>query len=174
MCQYRDASVLQNLFLDQLTAGPGAQPLQKQVLLRPTLTTGTIQTIHEHPSEFPHSRLAHTSQTNRPYGWSIGLDPKTGQFRFAQGIDMATGKVDQFDYGAGTFLEEHIFVPDLQNPGNPVDTGWLISLHHIISPSTTQLSVFNAFQLSDGPIATARLNQAMPPGLHGSFATTQA
>ena len=164
MCQYRDASVLQNLFLDQLTAGPGAQPLQKQVLLRPTLTTGTIQTIHEHPSEFPHSRLAQTSQTNTPYGWSIGLDPKTGLFRFAQGIDMATAKVNQFDYGAGTFLEEHIFVPDLQNPGNTIDTGWLIDLHHIISPNTTQLSVFSAFQLSDGPITTTRLSQAMPPG----------
>ena len=74
---------------------------------------------------------------------------------------MATGKVDQFDYGARTFLEEHIFVPDLQNPGNPVDTGWLIGLHHIISPSTTQLSV------------SASLSQAMPPGLHGSFATPQ-
>ena len=174
MCQYRDASVLQNLFLDQLTAGPGAQPLQKQVLLRPTSTTGTVQTIHERPSEFPHSTLAHTGQTDRPYGWSIGLDPKTGLFRFAQGIDMATGKVDQFDYGAGTYLEEHIFVSDPQNAGNSGDTGWLIGLHHSISAGTTQLSVFNAFQLSDGPIATARLNQAMPPGLHGSFATTQA
>ena len=171
MCQYRDASVLQNLFLDQLTAGPGAQPLQKQVLLRPTSTTGTVQTIHERPSEFPHSTLAHTGQTDRPYGWSIGLDPKTGLFRFAQGIDMATGKVDQFDYGAGTFLEEQIFVPDLQKPG---DTGWLIGLHRSISADTTQLSVFNAFQLSDGPIATARLNLAMPPGLNGNFATTQA
>ena len=174
MCQYRDASVLQNLFLDQLTAGPGAQPLQKQVLLRPTSTTGTVQTIHERPSEFPHSTLAHTGQTDRPYGWSIGLDPKTGLFRFAQGIDMATGKVDQFDYGAGTYLEEHIFVSDPQNAGNSGDTGWLIGLHHSISAGTTQLSVFNAFQLSDGPIATARLNQAMPPGLHGSFTTTQA
>ncbi len=28
---------------------------------------------------------------------------------------MATGKVDQFDYGAGTYLEEHIFVSDPQN-----------------------------------------------------------
>ena len=84
---------------------------------------------------------------------------------------MATGKVDQFDYGAGTYLEEHIFVSDPQNSG---DTGWLIGLHHSISAGTTQLSVFNAFQLSDGPIATARLNQAMPSGLHGSFATTQA
>ena len=84
---------------------------------------------------------------------------------------MATVKVDQFDYGEGTYLEEHIFVPDPKNAG---DTGWLIGLHHSISAGTTQLSVFNAFQLSDGPIATARLNQAMPPGLHGSFATTQA
>ena len=87
---------------------------------------------------------------------------------------MATGKVDQFDYGAGTYLEKHIFVSDPQNAGNSGDTGWLIGLHHSISAGTTQLSVFNAFQLSDGPIATARLNQAMPPGLHGSFATTQA
>ena len=77
---------------------------------------------------------------------------------------MATGKVNQFVYGEGTFLEEHIFVPDLQNTGNPVDTGWPIGLHHIISASTTQLSEFNAFQLSDGPITTARLSQAMPPG----------
>ena len=86
---------------------------------------------------------------------------------------MATGKVNQFVYGEGTFLEEHIFVPDLQNTGNPVDTGWPIGLHHIISASTTQLSVFNTFQLFDGPIATARLSQAMPPSLQGSLATPQ-
>ena len=53
---------------------------------------------------------------------------------------------------------------------------WAEQLGHFATlvAGTTQLSVFNAFQLADGPIATARLNQAMPPGLHGSFATTQA
>ena len=53
-------------------------------------------------------------------------------------------------------------------------THGLIALSLASGAGTTELVIFNAFHLSDDPIATAMLHGAMPPGLHGSFAAARS
>ena len=58
--------------------------------------------IRNLPRDFPHS----------PPLWRVyRLDLDTGIFRYVQGLNMVTGKVDTFYYGPDRYLEEHIFVP---------------------------------------------------------------
>jgi carotenoid cleavage dioxygenase-like enzyme len=80
-----------------------------------------VETLHRRPRNFPHSP---------PYGGSIGLDLDTGIFRYVQGLNMVTGKVDTFYYGPDRYLEEHIFVPKSKTSQHPKGAGWLIGQHH--------------------------------------------
>jgi carotenoid cleavage dioxygenase-like enzyme len=71
------------------------------------------------------------------------------------------------DYGPGWLAEEHIYVP------HPTLTqekaGWVLGTAYHWPTEKTTLSVFNAGQLSAGPVAQVPLPYGLPLGLHGQF-----
>lgn len=172
LCQYENADIVYNLHLYNDERELVSSPLRSQhsrVTLSHNRDIGKIERIHNLANEFP--RIAPSQHGHRsPHGWSIGLDMETGLFRYALGVNLETGKVDRYDYGANCLLEEHIFVADHKRPAvNDVVQGWLIGLHFDLQQSQTKLAVLDAYDLAAGPQAVVTLPYGLPPGLHGNF-----
>jgi carotenoid cleavage dioxygenase-like enzyme len=81
-------------------------------------------------------------------------------------MDTDNGRMQRFDYGAETLVEEHVFVP---RPGAPESSGWLVGTAWNRLERQTTLAVFDAAAVDAGPIASARLPYGLPLGLHGNF-----
>lgn len=82
-------------------------------------------------------------------------------------MDLRTGRNQRFAFGDGWLAEEHVFIP---RPGSTrEDDGWLVGTALNYKRAQTCLNVFQADRLSDGPIARACLDVAMPLGFHGQF-----
>ena len=81
--------------------------------------------------------------------------------------DVETGKTQVFRFPSHVIPEEHLFVSGPGNSGSGV--GWVIGTALDVRRAATQLSVFDAEHVDDGPLATFRLPYALPLGLHGRF-----
>ena len=81
--------------------------------------------------------------------------------------DLHTGRVDRFDYGERTVVEEHILVP---RPGASGERdAWLVGTTFDAARQVTSVNVLDARRVADGPIARATLPYWLPLGFHGSF-----
>jgi all-trans-8'-apo-beta-carotenal 15,15'-oxygenase len=138
---------------------------------------------------------ASTTPTARPTLFTLHADGRselathdgTGEFpridprrvglrhRFTSGVvdggvarwDWEKGGVDTFSYGAGTWSEEPVFAP---RPGATDESdGWLVAtvLNH--RARRTELAVFDARRVGDGPVARLACPYPLPLGFHGTF-----
>jgi carotenoid cleavage dioxygenase-like enzyme len=82
--------------------------------------------------------------------------------------DWQSGEGDRFFYGADYWSEEPIFVPRPRQEREA--DGWVIATTLNTRAAKTELAVFDARQLSDGPIALLTCPYALPLGFHGAFA----
>lgn len=81
--------------------------------------------------------------------------------------DLQTGRVDRFDYGSDVVAEEHVLIP---KPGQSGELdAWVLGTSFDAKRQVTQLSVFDARRLADGPLAQAALPYTLPLGFHGNF-----
>ena len=92
-----------------------------------------------------------------PVNWFHGLQMR----------DVESGRVQRYDYGQNTVVEEHIIVP---KPGarHELDA-WLLGTTFDIKRQITRVNVLDARQIADGPIAQATLPYLLPYGFHGNF-----
>lgn len=82
--------------------------------------------------------------------------------------DLESGRVDRFDYGIDTVVEEHLFVP---KPGRTGELdAWLLGTTYDAAHQISRLNLLDARHVVDGPIATAILPYVLPYGFHGNFA----
>ena len=81
--------------------------------------------------------------------------------------DLDTGRVQRYDYGSGTVVEEHIVVP--KPGGRDERDAWLLGTTFDIQRQLTRVNVLDARHLADGPIAQATLPYLLPYGFHGNF-----
>lgn len=82
-------------------------------------------------------------------------------------FDLDHGRLDSYRYPQGVIPEEHLYVPA---PGSAPETaGWVVGSALNYGNARTELNIFDAARLGDGPVATARLPYALPMGLHGKF-----
>ena len=172
LCRYENADIVFNLNLtndERELVSPTMRSHHSRVTLSPNRDDGKIENIHDRANEFP--RVAPLVNNHRSqHGWSVGLDMETGLFRYALGVNLETGKVDQYDYGTNCLVEEHIFVPDNSRPAmNNIIQGWLIGLHLDLQQGKTKLAVLDAYDLAAGPQAVVTLPYGLPPGLHGNY-----
>ncbi len=113
----------------------------------------------------------------------VGEFPRTDprrvglQHRFTYGVitsgvarwDWETGARDNFEYGPDTWSEEPVFIP---LPGaNDETDGWLVATMLNFRAERTELCIFDARRVSDGPVARFACPYALPLGFHGAFAT---
>lgn len=79
-----------------------------------------------------------------------------------------TGKSDYFNFGVTQIVEEAVIVP---KPGGTGETdAWLVAPSINLPEGVTELHVFEAARVADGPVATWRADVALPAGFHGVWA----
>jgi carotenoid cleavage dioxygenase len=111
--------------------------------------------------EFPRMNPRHVGAKHR---FTYGV--------IANGIarwDLATGKHETFSYGPNTWSEEPVFTP---RPGAIDETdGWLTATVLNYGAGRTELAIFDARRVSDGPVTKLACPYALPLGFHGAFVT---
>lgn len=84
--------------------------------------------------------------------------------------DWEIGRHQAFDYGADYWPEEPIFVP--REDSEAETDGWIVATRLNLKRRRTEVVVFDARNLSDGPVATYESTYAIPLGFHGAFVRT--
>ncbi|XP_040378281.1 9-cis-epoxycarotenoid dioxygenase NCED3, chloroplastic [Oryza brachyantha] len=86
-------------------------------------------------------------------------------------VDLATGELTKFEYGAGRFGGEPCFVPMDPSTAPPrgEDDGYILSFVHNERAGTSELLVVNAADMRLE--ATVQLPSRVPYGFHGTFIT---
>ncbi|WP_205870617.1 carotenoid oxygenase family protein, partial [Mycolicibacterium diernhoferi] len=82
-------------------------------------------------------------------------------------VDTATGAEDLYHFGAGTAVGELIFAPRIGST-HELD-GYALTLVHRKDSPESELAVFDAANIADGPIATAVIPFRIPSGFHCNY-----
>jgi carotenoid cleavage dioxygenase-like enzyme len=109
------------------------------------------------------------------YGWWLVMDRNApAKFgRLAQMmntlgyVDLATGKTQTWFCGDDSSLQEPAFIPKSKNAAE--GEGYIIQLCNRLAEMRSDLLLFDAQRIAEGPIATARLPLRIRPGLHGNW-----
>jgi all-trans-8'-apo-beta-carotenal 15,15'-oxygenase len=81
--------------------------------------------------------------------------------------DWASGRSDAFEFGHSHIVEETVFVPKPDARGER--DAWLVGPTINLRAGVTELHVFDAAHVSDGPVATWAADVALPAGFHGAW-----
>lgn len=82
-------------------------------------------------------------------------------------FDWHSGVHDSFDFGAHRMAEEHLFVP---KPGAQDERdAWLVGTVLNTRTRASEVHVFEAAHIGDGPVASFTAPHAWPLGFHGTF-----
>ncbi len=142
---------LARLTLDAATGQIGRELLVDRAMEFPRIDDRRLTT--------PHRQIATALESGRHHSLPGGAD-QLGWY------DTASGRFEIWD--AGNFaVGEQTFVP---NPGDPEPlSGWWITFATDRTDLTSRLLVLPAADPTGGPIASVRLPQRVPPGLHGTW-----
>jgi carotenoid cleavage dioxygenase-like enzyme len=81
--------------------------------------------------------------------------------------NWSTHRPDAFDFGTPHLVEEAAFAA---RPGATGELeGWLLVSSVNLAAKASELHVFDARRIADGPLCTWRAEAALPVGLHGAF-----
>ncbi|WP_203290942.1 carotenoid oxygenase family protein [Maricaulis parjimensis] len=118
-------------------------------------------------AEFPQVDPRYTGLARR-FTWHVGWPD--GHMRGATQLvqrDLVSGATQRFDFGTDIVVEEPLFIPngDRAEEGE----GWLVHTALNKRERATELHVFNARHIEDGPVTSWRLPYACPLGFHGCW-----
>lgn len=82
-------------------------------------------------------------------------------------LTVHAGRQRRYDYGKEWIAEEHLFVP--RKGATQEGGGWIMGTAYHWPTEKTHLSLFDAADVSVGPLASIALPYALPLGLHGQF-----
>ncbi|MFK8182934.1 MAG: carotenoid oxygenase family protein [Phormidesmis sp.] len=131
----------------------------------------TKEVLIERYCEFP---TIHPNKVGRDYRYlyigvaheSVGNAPLQGLLK----RDMQTGEEQFWSASPRGFGGEPLFVA--RPNGIAEDDGWVLLWIYNAAHNRTELAIFDAQDISTGPIAKLNLKHHVPYGLHGSFTPT--
>jgi carotenoid cleavage dioxygenase-like enzyme len=160
-----DFATLNGRSLMQGTWTPEPAPILGLVTLHPDGRAGLAPTGQG--AEFPRTDGRFAGGARR---WTIhatGDDPNMPLFNGVATHDWTRGRSDSFRFGPGQLTEEAVFVA---RPGGSSELdGWLLMPSVNTRAKATELHVFDARRVADGPLCTWRADRALPVSLHGTF-----
>ncbi|HEY3309902.1 MAG TPA: carotenoid oxygenase family protein [Desulfuromonadaceae bacterium] len=141
----------------------------RRYLINPRSKTIREEFLYSGSCEWPRINEAHRCREYR-YGYVAKTAP--GEFFWSQisRIDMQSGGTETFDFGAGLFCSEPVFIPVpgyIYQPVNHFEPGFVLTEVYSGKTRKSFLAVFKADQLSSGPVATINLNHHAPFSYHG-------
>ena len=124
------------------------------------------------PGEFP--RIDDRVNGRRhTHGWyAVGNvdrdanDPSQASSALAHWV-RGQAELDLFELPLGDHLSEPVFVP--RSADAPEGDGWVLALIYRGRTDTSDLVVFDAGQVSAGPVCVASLPHRVPDGFHGNW-----
>lgn len=132
--------------------------------------TGTIKRtqIDDSPGEFPRFDERRAGLPYR-YGYFAASTKDDGKVVFDSigFIDHKTGKKQMHTFAPGDVTGEPVFVP--RSAGAPEGDGWMMATVYRGTEDRNDFVVFDASDISKGPIATAALPRRVPFGFHGNW-----
>jgi carotenoid cleavage dioxygenase len=120
----------------------------------------------ENNVEFP---TAHAGLTGRRTRWAY-LMAQTREVPHFTGItrhDTDTGAFERFSDGPGAFYSEAPFAP--RDGATGEDDGYLVSFVWNANTARSEVQVFDARRVHNGPLARVRLPQRVPVGFHATW-----
>lgn len=118
-------------------------------------------------AEFPRGDARFAGEIRR---YSVHVTNERPDRPLFQGVAVRDWKKDGdqvFDFGPRHLVEEVVFVP---RPGSAEELdGWLVGTTLNLDAKSTELHVFDARQVKQGPIAAWRAPVALPVTFHGVF-----
>ncbi|MNB82588.1 Carotenoid cleavage oxygenase [compost metagenome] len=121
-----------------------------------------VRVVSDLPQELPRIDDRKFSKQHRfSYSWGIGQESSIIK------IDYEMDKVEQYRLEPGTYPSEPIFYP--ASPDAAEDEGWILSYIGDLRSNTSELAIFDARNLLDGPVARIQIPQRVPVTFHGNF-----
>ena len=138
---------------------------------RAIATASANRPLDDHPGEFPRLDERYTALPYR-HGWfQAGLVTDAKRGREARDglahIDHASGKVSPWMPAPGDHCGEPVFVPRRADAAE--GDGFVLSVIFRAETQCSDLAVFDAQNLADGPLALAHLSHRVPAGFHGNW-----
>lgn len=149
------------------TLGPFGDSLPTLVRweVDPVVRRVNVTQIDARVNEFPRHR---GSLTGKPYrfGYCAQVDVDSMHWPTVK-HDLATGRREVFDHGAGRAAGEPVFVA---RPGSTEeDDGWLVTFVHDGNDDSAEFAVIDARDFTRGYVARVKLPQRVPFGFHGNW-----
>jgi carotenoid cleavage dioxygenase len=119
--------------------------------------------------EFPRIDERRCGLKNR-HGWYACADPASpllGGFAGLVHVDNQTGRRDDYLLPQGDTISEPAFAPRAADAAE--GDGWLLAVVWRARENRSDLAVFNATDVGQGPIALVHLGHRVPDGFHGNW-----
>mgnify|MGYP006272370525 FL=1 len=132
-----------------------------------TFTERVLET--ENPGDLPTRDPRLVGRRHR-YGYLVGTreNPDTVEFGAVIKHDFVNDSRVVWDPGPTRHAAESYFVPGDVNDLSD-DAGWVLSFIHDDAPNETVLAVFDATDISRGPVAEIVMPRRVPYGFHATF-----
>ncbi len=104
------------------------------------------------------------------YGYMAGFSRRVeylGSFDTVVRYDAQSGNRTVWDFGEDWEVGEPVFAPD--PAGTAEDDGWILCVTNDRASTRSQLNVFEAARIDDGPIAVVDLPQRLAFGFHANW-----
>ncbi|MGB9079998.1 MAG: carotenoid oxygenase family protein, partial [Desulfuromonadaceae bacterium] len=131
------------------------KPGQKQVV-REQLAAGNF--------EWPRIDERGRCRPNR-YVWLCAANPGEFFWSAVERIDLQSGQGTRYDFGAGCYCSEPVFVP--RNNAAAEGSGWVLTEVYDSRTRKSLLAVLDGERLADGPLARVMLRHHVPFSYHG-------
>ena len=127
---------------------------------------GRRERLSEFVGEFPRIDERYATAPYR-HGWLLGFGRQPGSRWSLAHVDIQTGKASVWQAPEARLLQEPCFVP--KSEGAPEGEGYVLQVQPHADDGLSDLLVFDALHVSEGPIATIHLPLRMRFGLHGNW-----
>lgn len=165
-----DVCVYRTMFADGRHGPDGVNLGLERWTVDPVAHTVERRTLDASPQEFPRPDERRWGQPYR-YCYTMALPDVPDERLIGASMlykhDLAIGKREVHDFGAGRVPGEFVFVP--AHDGAAEDEGYLIGLVIDLPAETTDLAILDARDFAGPPVATVRLPHRVPPGFHGNW-----
>jgi carotenoid cleavage dioxygenase len=129
--------------------------------------------IDDLPGEFPRFDERRSGLSYR-HGWFAGQTQRSSDIRpdAIAHIDHGSGKRSTFELPFGDAVSEPVFTP--RTPTAEEGDGWILAVAYRAKEDRSEMLVFDAQDVSAGPIASAEVPRRVPFGFHGNWRSAQA
>jgi len=166
ICTFRDASIVEDLYLERLRAGKRlAQPSLERFRISPGSGAVATETLVDHPMELPRINYGRCNERPYRYAWGVSDSPDGTWLERIVKADVEEGLTTVWGED-GSYPGEPVFVAAPDADGE--DEGVLLSIVLDGARGASFLLVLDAGSLEE--LARAEVPHHIPFGFHGQFA----